>query len=1352
VYRRSPSPPSRHLAGLIVIALTAALCAGAPATPASADIGTFDIRILGGSAAVGDAVLTELATTTSGAVTRIHGPNRFATAAQLSAATFSPGVPVVFIATGGDFPDALAGGPLAAGAGGPILLVTHDAIPSETAAELTRLQPAHITILGGAAAVSAGVEGALAAFTTGTVDRLAGADRFATAAAIAAAGFPGGAPVAYIATAANFPDALAGGPAATHDGGPILLVTPDGVPEVTATELDRLDPDNIVVLGGTAAVSDAVVTALAEHTDGAVQRLAGADRFDTAATIGETAFTEGVETVYVATGGNFPDALSGGAVAGLEDAPILLTTPDAVPAPTRRALDRFSRELPPEPPEPTEPPEPPEPEISWSPPRVISTESVSQYLTDLVAAQTADGRLHVAWRESDKILYRQLDELGNTVVDTVVTPFAPSHSVGYGERNLAIAAAPDGGAYLAWRWAGTTNPGIYAGKLDAAGRVEVPARLVRRGNLVYLTMAAGQDGTVYIVARESTVPPPSARTDRVLLGRYDAQLNPTLPWTPITLRMAYGAARHPTSLLDDAGRLHVAWFDNRNLLDRPSGHYDVFWTRLALADSGAPGTGTIDQQDLTDGEYTVPDNANDPTVAPVIDVDSSGALWAVWHTPHGRLYFAHVAPDGTVTTSDVEVAPHIAKVAMRMALRARSPQVADVLLSTGSVDLTRQTHIRIDTTGAVVAGPVPVTTTDQVRRPQLSLWDGHARFVARRGVNHHQRVVYLDTRNDAQAFATDRPDLLVDDAHSTQTSTRTPPRVGSDVTMTLRVANAGWVASPATTAVFRHGGNDIATVPVPALEPGTGTDVTATWTVPGTVATSPAGVTVTVDPDGTVTETSKANNSVDHPVEVQTVPVGATLTVVAWDETEDTGRNRLHGLDEVTYRLAGTATEGEAAVNQTVAATTGRIFATFTDVRPGSYTLTTTRDGFTGTAPVTITVSRSASDPYDLTVTPSERIDVWFNSWGTISGTVTSDGTTPLSGVKVTVQENGRTATTATNGAYTIGNLTAGAYRLTFQRSGHERHTDVPVTVPITATTTLDRTLPATTQGYVDVTVTTVGGTPLAAAQVQLQVSATSAVADQCFTGTTGRCTLTAPAGTSYMVRASKSDFVTTTSTSFTPSAGGVITRTVELPLDRAGIVTTRSSWFEQVSRREFFSVPNAGSVENLWGGWAARLAVEYTGTSAERLIHGIEVGVEGQSFFHSNQLYDVSWSVGGVPIPIGSIDWQLDSVRRSNVRVDAVRLVDLTTRDVLWESSNVLFSHSLESEQGFRSYAIPAGVTYDWSRLGVEIDVVIGKAVSWAEGSEGWEPGSPQLPTIDARQRATWQPSTGTFTFDHRL
>lgn len=274
-------------------------------------------------------------------VDRLYGANRYETAANISAATFAPGVPTVYVATGSDYPDALAGGAAAARDHGPVLLVGRDSVPAATAAELTRLRPNRIVVLGGTGVVSAAVQEQLGAYAPGGTVRLAGADRYATAAAISRSTFAPGAPVAYIATGRNYPDALAGVPAAGLQGGPILLVTPTGIPAPTVRELERLAPQRIVVLGGIGAVANKVVTTLQQFTPSAVERRAGDDRYGTAVAISQGTFGSGVSRVFIATGLNFPDGLTGGPAVDLFDGPLLLVPGTSVPASVREELLRL---------------------------------------------------------------------------------------------------------------------------------------------------------------------------------------------------------------------------------------------------------------------------------------------------------------------------------------------------------------------------------------------------------------------------------------------------------------------------------------------------------------------------------------------------------------------------------------------------------------------------------------------------------------------------------------------------------------------------------------------------------------------------------------------------------------------------------------------------------------------------------------------------------------------------------------------------------------------------------------------------------------------------------------------------
>ncbi len=221
-----------------------------------------------------------------------------------------------------------------------MLLVTRDAIPPPTAAEILRLGATEVVILGGTGVVSQTVAEQLADTFDVTVRRLWGLDRFATAAAISKDSYPAGATLVYVANGLNFPDALAGGPAAAQAGAPLLLVLPDALPEATADELKRLRPEQIRILGGSGVVSEQVAKELTSYAS-SVDRLWGPDRFATAAVIAEDTFPLGANTVYVAYGLNFPDALAGGPAAAQAGAPLLLVTTDAIPQPTATEIRRL---------------------------------------------------------------------------------------------------------------------------------------------------------------------------------------------------------------------------------------------------------------------------------------------------------------------------------------------------------------------------------------------------------------------------------------------------------------------------------------------------------------------------------------------------------------------------------------------------------------------------------------------------------------------------------------------------------------------------------------------------------------------------------------------------------------------------------------------------------------------------------------------------------------------------------------------------------------------------------------------------------------------------------------------------
>lgn len=279
-----------------------------------------------------DVVLPELVTPR---VVRIAGADRFATAGQISGWTFRDDTDVAYVAEGGKFPDALTGGAAAGTRQAPVLLTTGDAVTPATADELARLAPDQVKVLGGTNRISEATANQLGEAANAAVDRLAGPTRFETGAQVSADAFPDGADLAFVATGTGFADALAGGAVAATLDAPVLLTAPGQLPAAVADELNRLDPQGIVVLGGTQAVSDAVAAQLADIAP--LDRVAGANRFETAALLAAP-FTGSQLPVHITSGTSFADALAGGPLAAGRG-PLLLSTADELTAPTEAALN-----------------------------------------------------------------------------------------------------------------------------------------------------------------------------------------------------------------------------------------------------------------------------------------------------------------------------------------------------------------------------------------------------------------------------------------------------------------------------------------------------------------------------------------------------------------------------------------------------------------------------------------------------------------------------------------------------------------------------------------------------------------------------------------------------------------------------------------------------------------------------------------------------------------------------------------------------------------------------------------------------------------------------------------------------
>ncbi|WP_127793927.1 cell wall-binding repeat-containing protein [Agromyces sp. LHK192] len=268
---------------------------------------------------------------------RIGGVDRVETSVLISE-RFPPGVGTVYVATAAKFPDALSASAAAARAGGPVLLTWPDAVPESVLDEIVRLAPARIVVAGSEASISAAVVDQLTGLA-GAVVRLGGADRFLTSELIVQDGFETATEV-FLATGQNWPDAVAASAAAGSRGVPVLLVDglATGLRPETVQALRALGAGTVRIAGSVASVSAGIEWQLIGEGF-AVMRHEGVDRYHTAVAINEATFGSPPPSTFLATGENFPDALTGAALAGGLGSPMFLTRTACVPEIVRIAMN-----------------------------------------------------------------------------------------------------------------------------------------------------------------------------------------------------------------------------------------------------------------------------------------------------------------------------------------------------------------------------------------------------------------------------------------------------------------------------------------------------------------------------------------------------------------------------------------------------------------------------------------------------------------------------------------------------------------------------------------------------------------------------------------------------------------------------------------------------------------------------------------------------------------------------------------------------------------------------------------------------------------------------------------------------
>lgn len=223
----------------------------------------------------------------------------------------------IIVASGEDYADALAGSYLAKVKNAPILLVGHDRRSQEQAKEYISdniVYGGGVYILGGTGAVSDEFEDMLTGYD---VKRLGGDNRYVTNLSILEEAGAYGQDI-VVCSGMSYADSLS----ASAAGRPVLLVNDRGLYDEQKEYLDTIGVKKYYIIGGTAAVND--MTAAQINTYGPVMRVAGGNRYETSAAVAMQFSGTDARAVMLVYGDNFPDGLSGGALAMAMDAPLLL--------------------------------------------------------------------------------------------------------------------------------------------------------------------------------------------------------------------------------------------------------------------------------------------------------------------------------------------------------------------------------------------------------------------------------------------------------------------------------------------------------------------------------------------------------------------------------------------------------------------------------------------------------------------------------------------------------------------------------------------------------------------------------------------------------------------------------------------------------------------------------------------------------------------------------------------------------------------------------------------------------------------------------------------------------------------
>ncbi|MEL5897858.1 cell wall-binding repeat-containing protein [Clostridium sporogenes] len=262
-------------------------------------------------------------------VQRIKGKDRFETSVKVGnkfrLENGEEKLKNVIISSAFGFADSLSGSILSKKLAAPIILTGNNESSSKQAVEYIKNnveKNGNVYILGGTASVNNTVENTIK--NNGyNIKRLSGQDRYATCNSIVKEfGVKEGTPI-VIVNGLNFADALSVSAPASIKGYPVLLSGNKALPEYAKSIIKTAKSSEVYIIGGEGVLNKNIENEIKKIQSSAkITRINGKDRYETSLRVNEHFANR--ETVIMASGTNYPDALSGSALAGKLNASLLL--------------------------------------------------------------------------------------------------------------------------------------------------------------------------------------------------------------------------------------------------------------------------------------------------------------------------------------------------------------------------------------------------------------------------------------------------------------------------------------------------------------------------------------------------------------------------------------------------------------------------------------------------------------------------------------------------------------------------------------------------------------------------------------------------------------------------------------------------------------------------------------------------------------------------------------------------------------------------------------------------------------------------------------------------------------------